>query len=497
MTRGGKKGIMGLFTQGVRSVGRYLQQWDDNLKQSCIDILLGKNPKNTPTPIIRHIKKQLKEQECVFTQTREINFCIGSWNVAGVAPTEKQDLRDWLLPYPETPDIYIIGLQEYVPLNVKNATHGPNEERIREWETYILDCLSARGSEFQVFASCSMVGLYIGVFAKQSFAGVISHIQHCKVKRGIKGMVGNKGGVLLRFTIKDTALCFINCHLESGQKKTPERFTMLREIVEIGQNKLGVRDNDNDCLFVFGDLNFRINLDNLLTRDRLESGNLAELLPFDQYLQNYASDVFCRHCLEGSITFYPTYKYDLWSNVFDSSKKFRIPGWCDRVLWRESKFVKFVAYGSAQNIMLSDHRPVFALFSVTIKIINKELKEATMDEIYAHMQTPRPSRPSPQVNMKTNIDNLTEVQNPSTFKISNSSSGERSEGNQGANNSFQLINLDGNISTSIFYIDQEEIKTSTESTISQSTQLFPEADKPNLLISDYYPSIYIIYINIL
>lgn len=38
--------------------------------------------------------------------------------------------------------------------------------------------------------------------------------------------------------------------------------------------------------------------------------------------------------LEGEINFAPTYKYDLFSEDYDTSEKLRLPAWTDRVLWK-------------------------------------------------------------------------------------------------------------------------------------------------------------------
>ncbi|KAE8148585.1 phosphatase family protein [Aspergillus avenaceus] len=63
---------------------------------------------------------------------------------------------------------------------------------------------------------------------------------------------------------------------------------------------------------------------------------ISSLLPHDQLrLQQNKQKAFHEGWREGSITFLPTYKYDVGSVAkFDSSEKHRGPSWCDRVLYR-------------------------------------------------------------------------------------------------------------------------------------------------------------------
>ena len=43
--------------------------------------------------------------------------------------------------------------------------------------------------------------------------------------------------------------------------------------------------------------------------------------------------------IEGALDFAPTFKYDDFSEDYDTSEKCRVPAWCDRVLWKRKPFV--------------------------------------------------------------------------------------------------------------------------------------------------------------
>jgi hypothetical protein len=111
--------------------------------------------------------------------------------------------------------------------------------------------------------------------------------------------------------------------------------------------------------------------------------DLWNLLKRDQLIQEKKKGRIFQGFEEGVVSFLPTYKYDKNSHKFDTSKKQRIPGWTDRILYmshrkslanrsktiitdsskEDSKNVilNLTSYYS-ESVMPSDHRPVIATF---------------------------------------------------------------------------------------------------------------------------------------
>jgi hypothetical protein len=216
----------------------------------------------------------------------------------------------------------------------------------------------------------------------------VSNLSGAEVKRGMGGLHGNKGAIVVRFMLDDTSMCFINCHLAAGQSQANSRHADIAAILESQilpverdpskriDSYVGGGDGtmilDHELCLVNGDLNYRIDT---MSRDTVvtavKSHNLTKLLERDQLLvarrRNPAFKL--RAFDELPITFAPTYKYDVGTDNYDTSEKKRSPAWCDRILYRGRGRIEQVDY-RRHEVRVSDHRPVSGRFWFTVKKVS-------------------------------------------------------------------------------------------------------------------------------
>lgn len=143
-------------------------------------------------------------------------------------------------------------------------------------------------------------------------------------------------------------------------------------------------------------MNYRIDLRREAAISAARNGDFAFLRQHDQLLREMRNNrgFRLRGFHEGLLDFAPTYKYDPYSDDYDSSEKRRVPAWCDRILWRSRTFtgsslssthscgvdstspgngrVKQLHYRRYDSVNISDHRPVSAAFKVTVKKVDVE-----------------------------------------------------------------------------------------------------------------------------
>ncbi|XP_030482943.1 type I inositol polyphosphate 5-phosphatase 4 [Cannabis sativa] len=257
------------------------------------------------------------------------------------------------------------------------------------------------GSKYKLMASKKMVGVFISVWMKDELLRkyCISNVKVCSVACGIMGYLGNKGSVSVSMAIDGTSFCFIAAHLASGEKKGDEgrRNHQVSEIFKRTVFPSSSRDDDNphpltilghDRIFWFGDLNYRLYLEDNLARQLIKKQDWRALQEFDQLRREKEYDGVFQGWKEGDIEFAPTYKYSQANcNRYSgglpgrSGEKQRTPAWCDRILWY-GKGVKQLSYFRSES-KFSDHRPVSALFSTQIEVVKPNTTRLGLQSIFS------------------------------------------------------------------------------------------------------------------
>ncbi|XP_052597096.1 synaptojanin-1 isoform X13 [Peromyscus californicus insignis] len=442
------KAKAGKLKDGARSVTRTIQNnFFDSSKQEAIDVLLLGNTLNSDladkaralltTGSLRvseqtlqsassKVLKNMCENFYKYSKPKKIRVCVGTWNVNGgkqfrSIAFKNQTLTDWLLDAPKLAgiqefqdkrskptDIFAIGFEEMVELNAGNIVNASTTNQ-KLWAVELQKTIS-RDNKYVLLASEQLVGVCLFVFIRPQHAPFIRDVAVDTVKTGMGGATGNKGAVAIRMLFHTTSLCFVCSHFAAGQSQVKERNEDFGEIARKLSFPMGRMLFSHDYVFWCGDFNYRIDLPNEEVKELIRQQNWDSLIAGDQLInQKNAGQIF-RGFLEGKVTFAPTYKYDLFSEDYDTSEKCRTPAWTDRVLWRrrkwpfdrsaedldllnasfqdESKILytwtpgTLLHYGRAE-LKTSDHRPVVALIDIDIFEVEAEERQKIYKEVIA------------------------------------------------------------------------------------------------------------------
>ncbi|MQL68182.1 hypothetical protein Taro_000466, partial [Colocasia esculenta] len=248
----------------------------------------------------------------------------------------------------------------------------------------------ARGGDYCLTAYKQMVGIFLCVWVRSDLARHVTGLRVSCVGRGIMGYMGNKayslvgvlvcvvqGSISISMTLRHTTFCFVCTHLTSGEKNGDE-VRRNADVAEILRRTRFPRPRgspwpvtilEHDKIIWLGDLNYRLAYGCRDTHELLQKNDWQALLKKDQLrIEQKAGRVFTGW-EEGRIHFQPTYKYLANSDRYamqtaKSREKRRTPAWCDRILWR-GKGMKQESYVRGESLF-SDHRPVYAIFSVQV-----------------------------------------------------------------------------------------------------------------------------------
>lgn len=210
-------------------------------------------------------------------------------------------------------------------------------------------------------------------FSRKDITAQIQDVQTCTVRWGYIGTFGNKGAVVVRFQLQQTSVICAWCHLTSGQNEYHDRIKNWIDILE--QSFLDKEDkylfDSHQVKILFGDLNFRIHSTYAEVVSELKSIDeesrseiLSELLKQDQLILLKQQYKWLDEYKEMPIYFLPTYKYDPGTDVYDTSKKARVPSWWDRILFCQNEEIELITplWYQRKESLFSDHRPVLACF---------------------------------------------------------------------------------------------------------------------------------------
>ncbi|KAL8897765.1 MAG: hypothetical protein Q9192_002418 [Flavoplaca navasiana] len=377
------------------------------------------------------LESELRDNDVSWCNFEEIEALVMTWNAGASTPAgmrhgeSDSNMLRLVLPTGKAPDLLVFGFQELVDLEDKRLTaktlfkgsrrkdgsdHEHMSRQYRDWRDHLVRSIEDHmpaDESYTVLHTASMVGLFSCIFVKTSSRSRIGTLHAVEIKRGMGGLHGNKGALIVRFRFDDSSICLVNCHLAAGQTQTMHRNNDIAAILESSTLPaehdstlcsnlfVGGGDGsmvlDHEICILNGDLNYRIDT---MSRDvvlkAIQNNNLLKLLERDQLLVSKKKNPAfgLKAFVESPITFHPTYKYDIGSSVYDSSEKHRAPAWCDRILYRGPGKIKQMDY-RRHELKISDHRPVTGNFKLRVKSIIPAQREKVWQQCQQRFEVVR------------------------------------------------------------------------------------------------------------
>ncbi|KAI4336916.1 hypothetical protein L6164_015389 [Bauhinia variegata] len=284
---------------------------------------------------------------CKFSVDSDLCISIVTWNMNGQVSFE--DLVEVVGNNREF-DLFVVGLQE-----------APGKQVAK-----LLKTVLAR--THVLIGKATMQSLQLYMFGPKDAESFIKELKVDKQSIGGCGWVigRKKGAVAIRINYKGIRMVFISCHLSAHARNVEERNCQCRHISHSLFSKYwNPYARPSHVTVWLGDLNYRLQgIDTHPARNLIQKDLHEKLLSKDQLLREAGrGQIFNGYC-EGTLTFKPTYKYNIGSSNYDTSYKVRVPSWTDRILFKIEDADKIEAtlncYESMDEIYGSDHKPVKA-----------------------------------------------------------------------------------------------------------------------------------------
>jgi endonuclease/exonuclease/phosphatase family metal-dependent hydrolase len=307
----------------------------------------------------------MRSQTMTHLHDHSVRIFAGTWNLhAKPAP---ENLSDFIPPGEF--DVYCIGTEE-CENTIEMSMFFPSKSK---WVAQLKELL---GPEYIIVAQVTLQAIHCIVFVTQSLAPSIANVEAARLPTGIANTLGNKGGVGICFDIGRSSMAVVNCHFAAHQNNIKKRnidFHKINRRLALRKTAssrdpiatLPLSERFSNVIWM-GDLNYRVNGNREVVDVLLERNMMEVLIANDQLsIERRKRNAFVGFN-EGELSFPPTYKFDAGCDVYDTSKKQRIPSWTDRILYKSNAkgSLTLVHYNSVNSIKTSDHRPVRAEFQL-------------------------------------------------------------------------------------------------------------------------------------
>ncbi|MCL7035236.1 hypothetical protein MKW94_020963 [Papaver nudicaule] len=396
----------------------------------------------SPCPLDNILRTELSSKETLYTKQDHINILIGTWNVGQGKPPHDA-LVVWLGSASSEVGIVVVGLQEvemgagFLAMSAAKESVGLEGSSIGQaWLDAIGKALD-EGTTFERAGSRQLAGLLIASWFRKSLKANIGDIEAAAVPCGFGRAIGNKGGVGLRMRVYDRKLCFVNCHLAAHLEAVNRRnadfdhifknlsfsrptnlinassSTGVSSAVQVlrGANAMGIQSEDGrpelaeaDLVVFLGDFNYRLHgISYDEARDFVSQRCFDWLRERDQLRKEMKAGKVFQGMREGIIKFPPTYKFERHKpglGGYDSGEKKRIPAWCDRIIYRDTRpgtvadcnlecpvIVSILQYEAVMEVTDSDHKPVRNIMSVDIAHTDESIRRKEYGEIIQTNET--------------------------------------------------------------------------------------------------------------
>ncbi|KDR77003.1 hypothetical protein GALMADRAFT_246188 [Galerina marginata CBS 339.88] len=335
---------------------------------------------------------------------------------------------------PDDPDMLVLGFQE-LDLSTEALIYSTSTVREDAWSLSIFAALGEKAVKYEKLASKQLVGMLIVILVKKSLKDCFGDIKISAAGAGLLGVMGNKGGTAIRLSftppastgdekasvhsLGKTTFTFVNAHLAAFDEMADKRNSDFQDLSKrltfentipppsSPSNADGTDDplsNDftavnvgslsvfeTDALFWMLDLNYRVdipdaNMRRLLRDDEWDNRPKFEsLLRFDQLKKAMQGKKAFENFTEAPITHLPTYRFSpgLMMDKLGYDLK-RKPAWTDRILYMHGSACRVdqLSYTSHPQIVMSDHRPVAADFSVDVDLYNVDELQSNVRKLF-------------------------------------------------------------------------------------------------------------------